>query len=173
PDGGHHSPRGAHLTGARFALHAPEIRTGGQVHLTDLRASGTVKLDGARTGGNLGCDGACVGGNLGCDGACVGGNLGCDGARLTSSTDAALVAADLQVDDNLLLSNGFHTTTGSTAVAAVRIRGVRIRGARVGGQLVLRDAKATGTVALDLEQVRVGVKILFAPDFPDGLVDLT
>lgn len=146
PDGGHLSLRGAQLTGARFALHAPEFRTGSQVYLTDLRASGTVKRDGARTSDNLRCD----------------------GARLTSTTDAALMAVDLQVDDNLLLSNGFQATTGSTTVAAVRIRG-----ARVGGQLALRDAMAPDTVALDLKQVRAGMEILFAPHFPGGPVDLT
>ncbi|MCS7481458.1 hypothetical protein ACFFQW_22845 [Umezawaea endophytica] len=143
--GSHLSLRGAHLTGIEYALHAPKLRTGSQVFLTDLRASGTVRLDGAR----------------------IGGNLRGEGAHIHSATNAAFLGVDMQVDDNLFLSRGFHARTDSTGLAAVRIRG-----SRLGGQLVLRGGKATGAIALDLKHTRAGMEILFATDVAEGLVDL-
>jgi len=143
--GGHVSLNGAHLLSeTEFALNAPKLRTGSQLFLTNVTAVGTVRLDGAR----------------------LGGNLRGDGSRLHSEHHAALLAIDMQVDDNVYLGHGFHATTESAEHAAVRIRGCRI-----GGQLVLRG-RATGLVALDVKHVRLGMEILLAPDFLDGRISL-
>ncbi|HWO64787.1 MAG TPA: hypothetical protein VNO31_32595 [Umezawaea sp.] len=141
--GGHLSLRGAHLRGARYALHAPRLRAGGEVFLTDLRADGAVRLDGARIGGNLRCGGAVL-----------------------RHDESPLLAVDLQVDQNVFLDGGFQATS-----TAPLHRTVRIRGSRIGGQLVLKG-RVTGPIALDLKHVRIGMEILLAPDFADGQVSL-
>jgi hypothetical protein len=73
----------------------------------------------------------------------------------------------LQVDESVFLSHGFYATTAVPYLAAVRIRG-----ARIGGQLVLREGRATGPIALDVKHVQVGMEVLFPAGFADGLVDL-
>jgi hypothetical protein len=144
--GSHISMSGAHLISPdKFSLHAPKLRTGSQVYLTDVHAVGAVLLDGAR----------------------LGGNLHCEGARLTTDGNAALLGVDLQVDESVFLSKGFHATTALPHLAAVRIRG-----ARIGGQLVLRGGLATGQVALDVKQVQVGMEVLLPAGFAAGAVDL-
>ena len=143
--GGHISLSGAHLLSeTRYSLHAPKLRTGSQVFLTSLRAVGTVRLDGAR----------------------LGGNLNCDGADLRSTDHSALLGVDMHVDDNVFLGRGFRATTGSDRAA------VRIRGSRIGGQLSLRHGRATGSVALDVKHVRVGMEILLPMAALDGEVEL-
>jgi hypothetical protein len=78
------------LSGARYALHAPKLRTGGYVYLSDVRAVGTIRLDGAR----------------------LGGDLRLSGATLSSATDAPLLAVNLQVEDSVF------SPRGSTSPAA-------------------------------------------------------
>ena len=124
------------------ALYAPKLRTGSQVFLNDLRAQGTILLDWAR----------------------IGGNLHFAGAELRSDGQAALHAVDMQVDETVFLHNGFSATGPDYAV--------RIRGSRIGGQLVLRRARATGRVALDIKQVRLGQELFFPMEFADGPVEL-
>ncbi|MFD9737539.1 hypothetical protein [Umezawaea sp. NPDC059074] len=141
--GGHLGLSGAHLTGAQYALHAPRLRVGGEVFLTDLRARGVVRLDGARIGGNLRCGGADL-----------------------AHDEGALLAVDLQVEQNVFLDGGFRATS-----TAPPHRTVRMRGSRIGGQLVL-DGRASGPIALDLKHVRVGMELLLRADFADGRVSL-
>ena len=142
--GSHISMSGSHFVSAtKFSLHAPKLRTGSQLFLTDVHAVGTVLLDGAR----------------------LGGNLHCDGAQLTADDGAALLGVDLQVDESVFLSHGFHATSATYAA-------VRIRGARIGGQLVLRGGHATGPIALDVKHVQVGMEVLLPADFAAGDVDL-
>jgi hypothetical protein len=141
--GSHISLSGSHLVSAtKFSVYAPKLRTGSQVFLTNIRAVGTVRLDGAR----------------------LGGNLHCDGAELRAH-DVALLAVDLQVDESVFLNKGFRAVSQTYTA-------VRIRGARIGGQLVLRDGRATGPTALDVKHVHVGMEVLFPADFADGPVDL-
>jgi hypothetical protein len=143
--GGHISLSGSHFRSEKkYAVHAAKLRTGSQVFLSDIHAVGTVRFDGAR----------------------IGGNLDCHGARLHSDDHSALLGVDMQVDDNVFLSRGFHATTNSAEHGAVRIRG-----ARIGGQLVLRG-KASGMIALDVKYVRMGMEILLEPDFLDGRISL-
>lgn len=124
------------------ALYAPKLRTGSQVFLNNLSAKGTIRLDGAR----------------------IGGNLHLAGAELRSDERAALLAVDMQVDESVFLHNGFSATGAYYAV--------RMRGSRIGGQLVLRRARATGRIALDVKQVRLGQELFFPMEFADGPVEL-
>nr|WP_042179158.1 hypothetical protein [Kibdelosporangium sp. MJ126-NF4]CEL13662.1 membrane-associated oxidoreductase [Kibdelosporangium sp. MJ126-NF4]CTQ99348.1 membrane-associated oxidoreductase [Kibdelosporangium sp. MJ126-NF4] len=142
--GSHVSLSGARLAGgSEFSLYAPKLRTGSHVYLTKVKATGTVRIDGAR----------------------IGGNLHCGGSQFGSTTSAALNAVDMHVEESVFLDKGFQATSATWAA-------VRIRGARVGGQLVLRDGRATGQVALDVKHVKVGMEVLFPASFPEGIVDL-
>jgi hypothetical protein len=123
-------------------LYAPKLRTGSQVFLNGIRAEGEVRLDGAK----------------------IGGSLHCDGAHL-SADQAALRAVDLQVDGSVFLHRGFRAISVSYAA-------VRMRGSRIGGQLVPRNGTASGPIALDVKQVRLGQELLFPVEFADGAVDL-
>ncbi|MFI5591153.1 hypothetical protein ACIA5G_39305 [Amycolatopsis sp. NPDC051758] len=141
--GGHVSLRGAHFRSeTEYAVHAPRLRTGSEVYLTDVVAVGTVRLEGAYIGGNLYCGGSFFGGS-----------------------DIALLAVDMQVDGSVFLSRGFRAS-------AETYTAVRMRGSRIGGQLVLRDGVASGPVALDVKQSRVGMEVFFPMGFADGEVDL-
>ncbi|GLZ35937.1 hypothetical protein Lesp02_81240 [Lentzea sp. NBRC 105346] len=141
--GGHISMSGATLsTEGEYALHALKLRTGSQVYLTAVTAVGTLRFDGARIGGSLRCDGASF-----------------------SAEHAAFLGTDIQVEDSILLHSGFRARSESYAA-------VRIRGARIGGQLVLREGRATGPIALDLKHARIGQEIFLSADYAEGAVDL-
>ncbi len=124
------------------ALYAPKLRTGSQVFLDEIRAQGMIRLDGAK----------------------IGGNLHLAGSELRSDDWVALLAMDMQVDESVFLHNGFSATAAKYAV--------RMRGSRIGGQLVLRRARATGPIALDIKQVRLGQELFFPMEFADGPVEL-
>ena len=85
-------------------------------------------------------------------GACIGGNLECDGAQLRNDSGPALHADRLQVDQSMLLRDGF-TAAGSGGHGAVYL--VR---ARIGGHLDCTGAarRNDSGPALDAYSLQVG-----------------
>src|SRR5262249_40686971 len=68
-------------------------------------------------------------------GAHIGGQIEWGGASLRNDSGAALIADSLQVDQDMLLTDGFSAIGGGAGVA------VELTGTRVGGTLVFHPAK--------------------------------
>lgn len=94
-------------------------------------------------------------------GAHIGGSLNCAGAKIHNATGPALNADSLQVDQHVLLRNGF-TAEGSGEAGAVRIPS-----ANIGGQLNCNGAKLRNESgpALNGESIRIGTHALFREGF--------
>ncbi len=94
----------------------------------------------------------------------VGGQLDCDGGKLRNSGGIAFKADGLQVDRDLLLSEGFEAE-GEVGLMA----------ARVGGQLDCDGGKLRnpGGLALDLERANVEGPLYLLPAAFEGGLDLT
>ena len=125
-----------------LAFDGRHMRVGGSVYLDEgFHAHGEVQLTGSR----------------------IGGVLMCRSGRFESS----LHLVDVQVDDAIFLTSGFHASSDGRHAA------VRMRGARVEGQLVLREGRfSSPELALDLRHVRVGKDLLMPFDGIDGQVRL-
>lgn len=129
---------GAQLTGADSdgtALFADRLKAGGGVFLNSgFSAAGAVRLPAA----------------------IITGELNCSGARLTGSDSNghALVAADLRVTGEVLLSEGFSATAA-----------VYLESAQVGEDVYLTSAKLAGEnkVAFGASRARIGGTLRWKP----------
>ena len=169
------------LTGARIMGHAE---------------NGAVRLRGAHIGGLLDCTGATlsnasgpalIANNLQVDqdmylrggftatgagedgavqlrGAHIGGQFSCTGATLSNASGPALIANNLQVDQDMYLRGGF-TATGAGEDGAVQLRG-----AHIGGQFSCTGAtlsNASGP-ALTADGLQVGQNMFLTGKFTSG-----
>jgi hypothetical protein len=97
-------------------------------------------------------------------GAHIGGQLYCAGAKICNDSGPALDAYNLQVDQDLSLSNGFK------AVGAGETGAVRLVGAHIGGQLYCAGAKMRNDSgpALNAYNLRVDQGLSLSDGFKAG-----
>jgi hypothetical protein len=87
------------------------------------------------------------------NGARIGGHLDCSGAQLSNDSGPALVANSLQVDQDMVLRDGFTATGGGDDGA------IGLAGARIGGHLYCTGANLRNDSgpALDAYSLQVGL----------------